>query len=178
MRPLLPPSLLAFVLATSAVSTTTFAAPTPAEAPQRMPGLWLMNAAPAGQNANAVSFHVCVGKTDGDALQHPGSPLANCREQAWSKDDFYRYYRATCDAKGGTATVEGKFAGDFAYNFQGQLITRFSPPLDGVATARTDLDGRRLGPCRGGLPEGKFLIKGQDGVGNLNVGDPGKRAAP
>ena len=171
MRTLLP--LLLIAASTAAHATTA-----PAEAPVRMPGLWLMNTAPAGDAAKTASFHVCIGKiASDDVIAHPDSALRNCREQRWSKDAYYTYYQATCDAKGSTATVEGRFAGDFKYNFQGELSTTFSPPLDGVAIAKAEIDGRRLAPCRGDLPEGKFLIKGQDGVGNLNIGEPIQPAA-
>ena len=44
--------------------------------------------------------------------------------------------------------------------------------LDGLTVTKTEIDGRRLSPCRSDLPEGKFLIKGQDGVGNLNLNEP------
>lgn len=162
------------LLAAMTVAPASLAATTPVAPPQRLPGLWLMSTAPAGHTANASTFHICVGKADGDVLDHPGNPLGNCRDQAWSKDNFQRYYRATCDAKGSTATIEAKVAGDLQYNFQGELSTRFSPPLDGVEVVRTEILGRRLGPCRGGVPEGKILIKGQDGIGNLNLGEAGK----
>ena len=81
-------------------------------------------------------------------------------------------YRAVCDAKGSTATVEGKFGGDFQYNFQGELSTSYTPALNGVTTEHTEIEGRRLAPCRGDQPVGTFLIKGQNGVGNLNLAEP------
>lgn len=52
------------------------------------------------------------------------------------------------------------------------------PSQAGAAeVTRMEIDGRRLAPCRGGLPEGRFLIKGQDGVGNLNLGEPIRQPA-
>ncbi len=167
MRALLPLLLLSVF-----ASPIAHAAPTPADAPARMQGLWLMNTAPAGDAGKVASFHICIGKaTQDDVLAHPGSPLANCRDQRWSKDAHYTYYQAVCDVKGSTARVEGKFAGDFQYNFQGEFTATYSPPIDGLSASKTEIDGRRLSPCRAGLPEGKFLIKGQDGTGNLNLGE-------
>lgn len=166
MRRLLPLLLVA-------ATATAHATPTPVEAPIRMPGLWLMNTIPGGDAARTASFHICIGKiTSDDVLAHPGSVLGTCRDQQWSKDAYYTYYRASCEVKGRTAMVEGRFAGDFKYNFQGEFTTTYSPPVDGVAVTRIEIDGRRLSPCRGDLPEGKFLIKGQDGVGNLNLSNP------
>ena len=167
MRALLP------LLIVAATLQTAHANPTPIEAPQRMPGLWLVNHGPAGETAKVASFHLCVGKQGSDAvLATPGNILGNCRDQAWSKEGAYTYYRAVCDAKGSTATVEGKFGGDFQYNFQGELSTSYTPALNGVTTERTEIEGRRLAPCRGDQPVGTFLIKGQNGVGNLNLAEP------
>ncbi|MHB1375359.1 MAG: DUF3617 domain-containing protein [Thauera sp.] len=170
MRALLPLLLLSAVASPLAHATSA-----PADAPVRMPGLWLMNTMPASEAGKVSSFHICVGKVaQDDVLGHPGSTLSNCRDQRWSKDAFYTYYQAVCDGSGSTATVEGKFAGDFKYNFQGEITTTFSPPVGGVAMARSEIDGRRLAPCPGGLPENKFLIQGQDGIGNLNLGAPAR----
>ena len=168
--------LLPLLLATAAL--TAHAAPTPAQPPARLPGLWLMNTGPAGEAAKVSSFHLCVGKQGGDdVLAYPGSPLANCREQQWSKDAHYTYYRAVCDARGSSAQVEARFAGDFQYNFHGEITTTYSPALEGQTVAKREIDGRRLSPCRADTPEGKFLIKGQEGVGNLNLGEPVRQPA-
>lgn len=172
MRALLP------LLIIATLPQAALASPTPTEAPQRMPGLWLVNHGPTGERAKASSFHICVGKQDGDdVLATPGNALGNCRDQAWSKEGAYMYYRAVCDAKGSTATVEGRFAGDFQYNFQGELSTSYAPALNGVSTERTEIDGRRLAPCRSDQPVGTFLIKGQNGVGNLNLAEPIRQPA-
>ena len=166
------------LLLTTAIAATAHASPTPIDSPIRMQGLWLMNTTPLGPAAQTSSFHVCIGSpARDDVLAHPGSTLANCREERWSKDEHYSYYQAVCDAKGGSAVVEGKFFGDFKYNFQGEFTTTFSSPTDGVKVTKTEIDGRRLAPCKSDLPEGKFLIKGQDGVGNLNLGEPIRQPA-
>lgn len=166
------------LLLTTAIAATAHASPTPMDSPVRMSGLWLMNTAPLSAAAQTSSFHICIGSpARDDVLAHPGSALANCRDERWSKDQYYSYYHAVCDAKGGSAVVEGKFFGDFKYNFQGEFTTTFSSPADGVKVAKMEIDGRRLAPCRADLPEGKFLVKGQDGVGNLNLGEPIRQPA-
>ena len=171
MRRLLP-------LLMTVIAATAHASPAPMDSPIRMSGLWLMNTTPLVEAAQTSSFHICIGSpARDDVLAHPGSALANCREERWSKDQYYSYYHAVCDAKGGTAVVEGKFFGDFKYNFQGEFTTTFSAPADGVTVTKTEIDGRRLAPCKRDLPEGKFLIKGQDGVGNLNLGEPIRQPA-
>lgn len=162
---------IALALAPLLLGSTAFAAPTPMEAPQRMPGLWLMQAT-AATPAGSTSYHVCVGAGADDVLRRPGSELANCREQAWTKDAHYTYFSAVCEAGSSTASVKGRFGGDFKYNFQGELTTTYAPARDGVSAATIELEGRRLGPCRADQPVGKLLLQGQEGVGNLNLGEP------
>ncbi|MFU2489223.1 hypothetical protein ACMV5O_17405, partial [Thauera sp. WH-1] len=90
----------------------------------------------------------------------------------WRQDAHYRYYTAECTVKGSSARIEGRFTGDFQYNYHGELTTTYSPALDGVTEARMEVAGRRLAPCKPEHPVGKIMIQGQDGVGNLNVGEP------
>lgn len=167
-------TLVSLLLAAASFQTAhadPTSAPSAIEAPRRMPGLWLINHGPAGEAAKTRSFHICITKEGlDDVLATPANTAANCREQAWSKDRLYTYYRAQCDTEGGSARIEGRFFGDFQYNFQGELSA--TPPSGGTAVARTEIDGRRLGPCRNDQAAGKFLIKGQDGVGNLNLAEP------
>lgn len=168
-------ALVPLLLATAAALQTAHADPTPApgaiEAPQRMHGLWLVNHGPAGEAAKTESFHICIARDGRDeVLATPANAGTNCRDQAWSKDGPYIHYRAQCDTKDGTATIEGRFSGDFQYNFQGEFSA--SPAGGGAAVARTEISGRRLGPCRSDQAAGKFLIKGQNGVGNLNLAEP------
>jgi len=166
------------LLLTPFLAATAHASPMPTEAPIRMAGLWLMNASPAGAAAQTSSFHICIGApARDDVLAHPGSALKNCRDERWSKDEHYTYYQASCEAKGGSAAVEARFAGDFKYNFQGEVTTTVASQAGAAEVTRMEIDGRRLAPCRGGLPEGRFLIQGQDGVGNLNLGESTPPAA-
>ena len=166
------------LLLTPVLAATAHASPVPAEAPIRMAGLWLMNTTPVGAAAQTSSFHICIGApARDDVLAHPGSAVQNCREERWSKDEHYTYYQASCEAKGGNAAVEARFAGDFKYNFQGEVTMTIASQAGAAEVTRMEIDGRRLAPCRGGLPESRFLIKGQDGVGNLNLGEPIRQPA-
>lgn len=162
---------LALTLAASLLGGPALAAPAAIDPPQRMPGLWLINTTPAESPASVPHFHLCIGAGEDDVLRHPGRAFDGCSEQSWSRDAHYTYYRAVCTVNGGSARVEGRFSGDFMYNFQGELDTRHGEAGDG-ATNTLAIEGRRLGPCKPGQAPGKFLIRGRDGVGNLNVGEP------
>ena len=129
--------------------------------------------------ARTASFHICIGKlARDDVIAHPESTLSNCREQRWTKDAYYTYYQATCDAKGSTATVEGRFAGDFKYNFQGELSTTFSPPLDGVTVIHRH---GRVVPgegAPGAVLDGFTIACGQGAVEIIEAQREGKRPMP
>lgn len=164
MRPVL--------LLIATLSSTAALAATPIDAPARLPGLWLINTAPATEAAGVASFHVCLGSTPAPILRRPGHEEPACSGESWSKDAHYRYYRAECTVRGSQARIEARFTGDFEYNYHGELTATYSPPLDGVELARFEMDGRRLAPCKAEHPVGKMLIQGKDGVGNLNLGEP------
>lgn len=138
-----------------------------AAAPQRLSGLWLMDIAPAERADGVSAYHMCIGGNGDEVLAFPGSALSNCSDAHWLKTRHYLYYRASCDAPGGRTAVSARFSGDFQYNYQGELYLN----QGSAAPVRIELDGRRLGPCKGGLPTGKFLIEGRDGVGRINVGE-------
>lgn len=137
------------------------------EAPKRLQGLWAMETAPTERAGGAPEFHQCIATGSDDVLAFPGNELSNCREAQWLKDRHYSYYRASCERAGARTTVLGRFAGDFEYNYQGELVV----DADSAAPQRIELAGRRLAPCRGNIPVGKFLIEGRDGVRNLNTGE-------
>lgn len=162
----------AVALVATLFSAAALAAPTPTDPPQRLAGLWVIDTAPASEAAGVASFHLCIGATDKDILRRPGHDSRDCSAESWSKDAHYRYYTAECTVKGSTAKVEGRFSGDFQYNYHGELTTTYSPALDGVTEAKMEVTARRLAPCKAEHPVGKIMIQGQDGVGNLNVGEP------
>lgn len=177
MRPARPALALAAVLAPAfaaatlhAAPATSFTAPPDAvatTAPQRLQGLWLLDTAPLERAGGAPQYHMCIAAGGDDPLVFPGSELSNCREQRWVRSRRHLYYSASCELAGAATAVSGRFIGDFQYNYQGELLLSqaSAPPL------RIELDGRRLGPCKSGLPVGKFLIQGRDGIGNLNIGE-------
>ncbi len=163
---------LAVALVAPLFSAAALAAPTPTDPPQRLPGLWAIDTTPASEAAGVQSFHLCIGTSDRDVLRRPGHDSRDCRSESWSKDEHYRYYSAECTVKGSSARIEGRFTGDFQYNYHGELTTTYAPALDGATEVRMEVAGRRLAPCKPEHPVGKLLIQGQDGVGNLNVGEP------
>jgi hypothetical protein len=133
-----------------------------ADAPQRMHGLWEISVAEAG--APTRSFHICVGA--GDEMFAQVDPQAgDCSPASWGRDAHYRYVAQNCSGPGGEIVRSGRFAGDFQYNYQGELRQR----VVGADTDRTlEIEGRRLAPCKR-LKPGEFVVKGHNGV-NLNLG--------
>lgn len=186
MRAVRPALALAALLAPAFAAVALHAAPADSfevppeavasEAPKRMKGLWLLETLPLERAGSAPQYHLCIAAGSDDPLAFPGSELSNCREVRWARHRLQRYYSARCDLAGSTTTVSGRFVGDFEYNYQGELLLS----RGSAAPVRIELGGRRLGPCKGGLPEGKFLVQGRDGIGNLNIGglDAGNSTTP
>jgi len=141
----------------------------PVQAPQRMPGLWMMNTTVTGIPDVVRNYHICVAQDADDSLAHPNIPVTSCGEQTWQRDRHFTYLDATCVLESGAVTLTGKFGGDFQYNFQGELTLTYDPPVDGVDVVTVSYEGRRLAPCKDHLERGVFLIQGENGIGNLNL---------
>ncbi|WP_341649625.1 hypothetical protein [Thauera humireducens] len=113
MRALLP------LLIIATLPQAAPASPTPTEAPQRNAGAVARQPRAHRGEGQGLELSLCVGKQGGDdVLATPGNALGNCRDQAWSKKVPTRITARYADAKGSIVTVEGRFAGDFQYNFQ------------------------------------------------------------
>ncbi len=162
---------IALILAMLATGSAVHAEPrVPIDPPQRMPGLWLMTTSIDGIPDAVGDFHICVDNKGEDApLGHPSLPPSDCPDPQWHKDKARSYYTASCKAGDSRVSAKGAFFGDFEYTLQGELTLEYDPPLDGRAEITVRYDGRRLGPCKETLKRGVFLIKGQDGIGNLNL---------
>lgn len=141
----------------------------PIQPPQRLAGLWMMNTTVTGLTNTVNTYHMCVAPEADDALAHPNIPVTQCNDQTWLRDRHYAYYDATCPLENGTVTLKGQFGGDFEYNFQGELTITYDPPVEGVEVVTVSYEGRRLAPCKDHLERGVFLIRGENGLGNLNL---------
>lgn len=140
-------------------------------APERMPGLWLMNTGQVG-TGKASSFHVCVNRSHDDLMAQPEGAVRICPQGTWLREGSQRVrYQARCRIGEVAVEVIGTYTGDFQYNYQGDLTVRYEPPLEGVSTLALKMDGRRLAPCKAKHTPGMLLVPGAPDVGNPNLGD-------
>lgn len=131
-----------------------------AEGPLPMEGLWEIVVTPKGASEPERQLHVCVRDLSGDVFAHVEAGL-DCAASEWQQNGPRWQMADRCTGPQGNVQRSGVFGGDFAYNFQGDLLTR----RDG-ASRTLQVDGRRLSPCRD-LQPGEIRIKGENGI-NLN----------
>ncbi len=153
------PALLAVLLLAAAPVQVAAA-----DAPQRLPGLWEVNVNAAGEPER--SFHLCVGAGGDDVFVHMDAQPAECEPARWQRDGAWLRAESNCRSAAGAVLRSARFAGDFQYNFQGEVSLR--PAAGQGANRLLHVDGRRLAPCKA-LKPGEWELKGSNGR-NLNLG--------
>lgn len=151
MRPI-PAIAIASVLASTAAYPQAST-----DAPRRMPGLWEMTTIIGDKDGVVHNFQACIDADHDNLLLQPGEPVPQCTRSSWRRDGHYRHFDADCSVEGSTAKMQGVFSGDFAYNFQGEVRTTYSPPRKGLSALTMHMEGRRLASCRAGQTPGRFM---------------------
>ncbi len=147
------------------------AAQLPAEMPKPDPGLWQMQTTMAQMGGMGMGYRMCIGDDFDDLMMQPDDDM-ECRDFSYQRDGNRIVYRATCQADGSTARVEGVFTGDFRRSYQGNITTTFSPPLEGMSRADMTLDAQWVGPCAPGQKSGDMVMDGMPnipGMGDIDM---------
>ena len=55
---------------------------------------------------------------------------------------------SVCEMQGTTAASRGVFSGDFKTAYKGEMVTKFSPPMHGMAESKMSFQARHKGPCQ------------------------------
>jgi len=142
------------------------AAQAASDLPERKAGLWehRMQMSQTGSFTHAV--HVCTdGSMDDMAIQRSAS---RCAKMDIHRDGERIAIESVCQAGGSTATTRGSFSGDFSKHIVGQMVTTFSPPLNGMKQNVMRIDAQWLGPCKPGQRPGDVIMQGLPGGINLN----------
>lgn len=134
--------------------------------PQRKAGLWEHRVQMSQTGGFTHAVHVCTdGSLDDMAIQQGAS---NCSKLNIRQEGDRITVESVCQAGGSTATSRGSFSGDFTSHIAGQVLTTFSPPLNGMQQTTTRIDARWLGPCQAGQQPGDVIMQGLPGGINLN----------
>ena len=147
------------------------AAQIPADMPKPDPGLWQMQTSIVQMGGMGMGYRVCIGDEVDDLLMQPEENV-ECREFSYRRDGDRLIYNATCDADGSEARVEGVFTGDIRRNYQGNIATTFTPPLEGIARTDMTLNAQWIGPCAPGQQSGDVVIDSMPslpGMGEIDL---------
>ena len=79
---------------------------------------------------------------------------------------------SVCQMEGTTATSRGVFSGDFTSAYKGEMVTKFSPPLHGMAESKMSFQARLTGPCAPGQKPGDVAVDGMPGGARQGARDP------
>ncbi len=161
IRPVLYASCLATLFASTGAT-----AQIPADMPRPDPGLWQMQTTIAQMGGMSMGFRICLDESVEDLLIQPDEE-ANCSEQSYRRDGDRIIVNAVCDADGSEARIEGAFTGDFRRNYSGDVVTNFSPPLQGMARTDMRIDAQWTRPCQAGERPGEPIMQGMPSIPGL-----------
>ena len=142
------------------------------DAPRRKSGLWEISMSSPQMPAPMVSKQCVDQKTD-DLAKRPSRGAEKCSKQSVRREGGSVIVESVCQMEGTTATSRGVFSGDFTSSYKGEMVTKFSPPLHGMAESKMNFQARHAGPCAPGQKAGDVVVEGMPGGGGRPGGkDP------
>ena len=125
----------------------------------RKPGLWSMTIASDGKKAHGALRQCIDAQTDARMMQMASqSDLHKCKKNELVKDGAGYRLHAECSMSGSTAVSDGVFKGDFDRKYEGEVTTRFSPPLFGREQSKSSIDATWEGPCPSDMKPGDMEL--------------------
>lgn len=137
--------------------------------PERKPGLWSVTTGAPEIGLPPFTFHTCVTPAS-DPLKILQRQAEHCPDMRSRREAGRLLIDANCDIDGSKATMKGVFSGSFTTDFKGEMVTHYTPPLKGLATATVRAEGRWLGACQPGQRPGEASLPGL-GLGGINLED-------
>jgi len=141
------------------------------DAPRRKSGLWEISMSSPQMPGPMVSKQCVDEKTD-DLARRPSRGAEKCSKQSVRREGGSVIVESTCQIEGTTATSRGVFSGDFKSAYKGEMVTKFSPPLHGMAESKMNFQARLTGPCAPGQKPGDVVMEGVPGGGRQGAKDP------
>jgi len=158
-------------LALVAISCAVAASAAAQDAPKRKSGLWEISMSSAQMPAPMVSRQCVDEKTD-DFARRPSQGREQCSKQSVRREGGSVIVESVCQVDGSTATSRGVFGGDFASAYKGEMVTRFNPPMHGMAETKMNFQARLTGPCAPGQKPGDVSVQGMPGGGRPGSMNP------
>ena len=134
------------------------------DAPRRKSGLWEISMS-SPQMPGPMLSKQCVDEKTDDMAKRPTRGNEKCTKQSVKREGKNVVVESVCQVDGSTATSRGVFSGDFSSSYKGEMVTRFSPPLHGMAESKMSFQARHTGPCAPGQKPGDVSVEGMPGGG-------------
>lgn len=132
--------------------------------PKLKPGQWemTMTTAKAAKDGPPTKTTMCTDDATQKEMTSMGAGVARdmCTKNEIRREGARYVGLSECNI-GGSRTVSRTvmtLAGDTGYRLE--IDTTYDPPMMGLKQAHTVLEGRHVGPCRGGLVPGDFITPG------------------
>ncbi len=152
-------ALLAPVVSTQAASLDT---------PKRKPGLWQQTVTTTGLAVPPQSMSMCTDEKTDDLIASRAGQAQECQQQSIRREGGAFVVDAVCRSGGTTIRTHGRFSGDFATRYSGELRSTFEPPMQGMKEMAQKIDARWVGPCKPGQKPGDVTM---DGMGGMNMNE-------
>ena len=130
------------------------------DAPRRKSGLWEISMSSAQMPAPMVSRQCVDEKTDDFGRRPSAQGREKCSKQSVRREGGNVIVESVCQMEGSTATSRGVFSGDFASAYKGEMVTKFNPPMHGMAETKMNFQARLTGPCAPGQKPGDVQMQG------------------
>lgn len=140
------------------------------DAPRRKSGLWEISMSSPQMPGPMVSKQCVDQKTD-DLGRQPARGNEKCSKQSVKREGKNVVVESVCQVDGSTATSRGVFSGDFSSSYSGEMVTRFTPPLHGMAESKMNFKARHAGSCPAGMKPGDVAMEGMPGGARKGGGD-------
>jgi len=144
------------------------------DAPRRKSGLWEVSMTSSQMPAPMVAKQ-CVDQSTDDFSKSPRGGGDKCSKKSVRREGGNVIVETVCQIESSTATTRGVFSGDFASAYKGEMVTKFAPPLHGMAETKMNFSARHAGPCAAGQKPGDVVMEGMPGMGGA-AGGAGRAA--
>lgn len=132
------------------------------DVPKRKSGLWEVSMTSA-QMPGPMTTRQCVDEKTDDLARSSSRGQEKCSKASVRREAGNVIVETVCQVEGSTATSRGVFSGDFGSAYKGEMTTRFSPPLQGMAETKMSFQARHTGPCAPGQKPGAVMMQGMPG---------------
>lgn len=141
--------------------------------PKRKSGLWEISTSMEGMPKGMGPIQHCIDQNSDNLMQQSAEKT---RQQCSATDVRQQGDRITihsvCKMDATTTTMDAVFTGAFDSAYRGDIKTRFSPPLHGIAESEMAITAKWMGACKPGQKPGDVVLPGR---GNFNLDDALKK---